>query len=351
LRIVSARERDIPSWLDLAAEVEPLFGPMVDDPGFHGALHRNVARGTAFCVRAADGPPGAPLAGGLLFSPHPPQYRIGWLAVSEGWRRRGVGRALVERAFSLVEPPAEMAVTTFGPDLEEGEPARHFYTQLGFVPAEMAAPGPDGRSRQVYRRMFGDGPWLILGRHSSPEIDPAVPGSQWRLSEEGRRRCYLLAQRLSPYGLSAVLSSVEPKAVETAQIVARQLGLPCEAVEGLQEHDRSNEVGLDLAQFHDAVARLFAHPNELVFGRETAEQARTRFAGALEGALARYPEDNVAAIAHGTVLSLFLAHVAGLDAHAFWQRLGLPCFVVLSRPDLRLVTVVEDLLVGQPRGQ
>jgi broad specificity phosphatase PhoE/GNAT superfamily N-acetyltransferase len=343
MRIAIARERDIPSWLDLAAEVEPLFGPMVDDPRFHEALRRNVARGTAFCLRAGDGPPGAPLVGGLLLSPHPPQYRIGWLAVSRGWRRRGVGRALVEHAFSLVEPPAEMAVTTFGPDQEEGEPARQFYARLGFVPAEMSAPGPDGRSRQVYRRVFGGGPWLILGRHSLPEFRSDVPASRWRLSAEGRERCLLLARRLAPYGLSAVLSSVEPKAVETAQIVARELGLPCEAVEGLHEHDRGNVVGLDVAQFHDAVARLFAQPDELVFGRETAEEARLRFAAALDGVLARYAEANVAVIAHGTVLSLTLAHVAGLDAYAFWQRLGLPCFVVLSRPELRLVTLVEEV--------
>ena len=34
MRVVLALAADIPAWLDLAAEVEPLFGPMADDPGF-----------------------------------------------------------------------------------------------------------------------------------------------------------------------------------------------------------------------------------------------------------------------------------------------------------------------------
>jgi len=94
--------------------------------------------------------------GGLLFSPKPPKYEIGWLAVAQKWRRRGVGRLLVEHAFALVQPPAEMVVTTFGDDVEAGRSARTFYEQLGFEPAEVAPSGPEGGSRQIYRRVFRD---------------------------------------------------------------------------------------------------------------------------------------------------------------------------------------------------
>ena len=149
--VVHAQSKDIPAWLDLAAEVEPLFGPMVDDPGFLRALHKNVDRGTAFCVREADGPPGVPLIGGLLFSLKPPVYSIGWLAVTRLYRRQGIGRKLVEHAFSLAQRPAEFVVTTFGVDNVEGQPARRFYERMGFHPAEFAPDGPEGGSRQVYR--------------------------------------------------------------------------------------------------------------------------------------------------------------------------------------------------------
>jgi len=152
--IVIAQPADIPAWLDLAWEVEPLFGPMVDEPGFHKALHKNIARGTAFCIREADGPPGAPLVGGLLFSPKPPIYTIGWLAVTQSYQRQGIGRRLVEYAIGLVHAPAELVVTTFGSDHPGGEPARCFYEKLGFHAAEPAPHGPEGGSRQIFRRSF-----------------------------------------------------------------------------------------------------------------------------------------------------------------------------------------------------
>lgn len=147
-----AQAADIPAWLVLAAEVEPLFGPLVNEPSFQRSLTRNIERGTAFCVREADGPPGTSLLGGLLFSPHPPVYTIGWLAVTQPHRRHGIGRSLIEHALSLVQTPAEVVVTTFGADNPAGIPARRFYEWMGFRAAEPAPSGPDGSARQFYRR-------------------------------------------------------------------------------------------------------------------------------------------------------------------------------------------------------
>jgi GNAT superfamily N-acetyltransferase len=159
---VDAPERacteDIPSWLRLAAEVESLFGPMVNDERFLSALRRNVERGTAFCIREPDGPPGVPLVGGLLFSPKPPIYCIGWLAVAENWRRQGAGCRLVNYVVGMVQPPAEMVVGTFGEDVEAGRPARRFYEGPDFRPAEPAPNGPEGGSRQIFRRVFPELP-------------------------------------------------------------------------------------------------------------------------------------------------------------------------------------------------
>jgi ribosomal protein S18 acetylase RimI-like enzyme len=149
---VCAEPEDIPAWLALAAEVEPLFGPMVEEPGFMRALRRNIGRETALCVRKGDGLPGVPLLGGLLYSSKPPTCTIGWLAVAGEHRRRGIGRALLEHVIRLAELPAEFVVTTFGEDRPEGQPARRFYARLGFCPAEQAPDGPEGGSRQVFRR-------------------------------------------------------------------------------------------------------------------------------------------------------------------------------------------------------
>ena len=147
-----ASDLDVPGLLDLAGQVEPWFGAVAGDPGFRAVLGRHIGRGTALVAVAAGQ---AGVLGGLLFSARPPAYHVRWLVVSAPARGRGVGRALMAEAMRrYVSGPGVVDVVTFG----AGHPgatasgARVFYERLGFTPAEAAAPGPEGGSRQVYRR-------------------------------------------------------------------------------------------------------------------------------------------------------------------------------------------------------
>lgn len=148
---------DLPAWNALAREVEALFGaPMAWNEDFQAVLRRKIGQGLALCVREEDGPPGAALCGGLLFSTRRhPVYEIGWLAVAVKWRRRGTARALVEHACGLITPPAEVIVTTFAPGDPGGEAACRFYERMGFAPAELLpGAGPNGETRQRYRKVI-----------------------------------------------------------------------------------------------------------------------------------------------------------------------------------------------------
>lgn len=161
MQVVEATSEDFGSWLHLAAEVEQLFGPMADEPEFRGALTRNLARSTALCVRVADGPPGTPLIGGLLFSPHPPRYVVSWLVVTDGARSRGIGKELIRESLRrFVRYPSTLEVEAFGLD-HPGARSRRFYEQLGFQAEEDCPPGPDGGSRQRFRLVLDSPPpWL-----------------------------------------------------------------------------------------------------------------------------------------------------------------------------------------------
>jgi broad specificity phosphatase PhoE len=183
---------------------------------------------------------------------------------------------------------------------------------------------------------------LILVRHSLPEMVTGVPAREWHLSAEGRHRCAALAGRLAAYELGAVVSSEEPKAVETGQIVAETLGLPFDTVPGLHEHERGVVRSLWAKdEFQARMASFFEHPDELVLGHETADQAHTRFARAVASVIQWVPAGNLAIVSHGTVMTLLISRTAGLDPIPFWQGLGLPSFAVLSLPDLSLLEVVE----------
>ena len=145
-----ADEQDAPGFIALAAQVEHWFGPMVEETGFRATIEKHIRRGTALV--ATSGPA---LLGGLLLGIKPPTYHVHWLVISQHARRHGIGRALMADAMrTFVQGPATVEVVTFGADhpgaAESG--ARIFYERLGFIPAEAAPPGPEGGSRQVYRK-------------------------------------------------------------------------------------------------------------------------------------------------------------------------------------------------------
>jgi hypothetical protein len=82
---------DVTSWLEIAREVEPLFGPM---PDFESTLRRNISRGTALCVRD----PGGQVLGGMLLraAPH-----------SEHWVHLRT-TSPIESAFATVRPQTKV---------------------------------------------------------------------------------------------------------------------------------------------------------------------------------------------------------------------------------------------------
>lgn len=172
---------------------------------------------------------------------------------------------------------------------------------------------------------------LILIKHVQPQIDPFLPAREWPLSAEGKLRCRPLADKLAAYEPDVIVSSTEPKAIETARIVAEYLHKPFEAAEGLHEHDRSNVPFYSPQVFEQIVATFFQKPTELVFGRETALQAQQRFSQAVERVLAEYRDENVAIVAHGTVITLFVAAHTEIEPFAFWKRLEMPSLVVMER--------------------
>lgn len=187
---------------------------------------------------------------------------------------------------------------------------------------------------------------LILVKHAIPEVDPAVPARKWRLSEEGRVGSRTLGEELDRFDLDLVVSSDEPKAVETAEIAAEALDVPIEIVEGLHEHERGNAGFLEKERFERSVERFFSRPADPVFGEETADQAHDRFSKAVNGLLDRFRCEKIAIVTHGTVLSLFVSRISDIEPFALWKRLSLPSWVALSRPDFRVVDVRRNISDG-----
>ena len=171
---------------------------------------------------------------------------------------------------------------------------------------------------------------LILVKHSLPAIVENVPAREWNLSSEGKIRARRLAEELELYQPEIILTSVEPKARQTAEILAEHFHLEFAAVNCLHEHDRSGIPFYSTDEFQSHVRELFAKPNTLVFGNETGLQALERFRKTIESILESYKSKNVIIVSHGTVISLFISWLTGIDGYLLWKELGLPSFVALD---------------------
>jgi broad specificity phosphatase PhoE len=161
---------------------------------------------------------------------------------------------------------------------------------------------------------------LILVRHARPRIDPDVPPSNWELCPDGRIAAIALSDKIAAYSPACVVSSNETKAVETAKILAEQLHLPLELDPGLVEHKRPSASFGTEAEFQTRIAEIFRHPHVPAPGGESIEQACERLAAAL----ARHAARPLVAVTHGTVLSLYVGRLLGLDAHDLWRNLHTP---------------------------
>lgn len=182
---------------------------------------------------------------------------------------------------------------------------------------------------------------LTLIKHASPQQEPGVSPHDWKLSAAGREKAAALAERLRVHAPAIIFTSDEPKAVETAEIIAQALGVPHEVAADLHEHDRINVPQMPTREFISSMALFFKRPTELVLGRETAEQARRRMTVAMDRILAENERRDVAVVTHGTVLALYLAPLLEGDEFDLWRRLGLPSYVVLDGEKMETVEIVE----------
>jgi hypothetical protein len=110
---------------------------MVDDPGFHHVLDKNIRRGTAMCVRRQDG---AGLRGGILFNVRPPVCRISWLVVAQSDRGIGVSRALVTEAEQRLDSTGLAEVITSAKTTPPRRPAGPESSTNGLLSLQASPP-------------------------------------------------------------------------------------------------------------------------------------------------------------------------------------------------------------------
>ena len=131
-------ETDYATWLEMATEVEFLFGPMAQNKEFQDGIKACIQKGNSYCKVNGDG-----VVAGIIAVDRE-RNEISWLAVSEKHRGNNFGDDLVKKAVEELLKNGDIYVQTFFQNNSLGNSAREIYLKNGFVDLKNAGKNPAG---------------------------------------------------------------------------------------------------------------------------------------------------------------------------------------------------------------
>lgn len=168
---------------------------------------------------------------------------------------------------------------------------------------------------------------IILVRHGQTEwnwVERFRGRATLDLNEAGIKQAEATAERIGQWSVVAIYSSPLLRAVTTARILARHLGLEVECLPGLIDIDYGEWQGLspDEAVVRDgSLYRLWLESPHLVTfpGGESLTQVRERAVACVDNLIQVHPEKTVVMVSHKVVCQVLILHFLGLDNSCFWQ--------------------------------
>jgi len=167
---------------------------------------------------------------------------------------------------------------------------------------------------------------VMLVRHAMPIVFPDRPPGSWRLGAEGMAQASDLARTVALQSPDLIVTSTEPKAIETGGTIAAGLHLACSSFEGFHEQGADSVPFVDdRDEFRKIVKRHFELADRAILGSEPSRDAARRFRTALDLLSIRFPEVRLPLIvSHGRIMAAFLGGLTGQDPWDIWKELTFP---------------------------
>jgi 2,3-bisphosphoglycerate-dependent phosphoglycerate mutase len=167
-------------------------------------------------------------------------------------------------------------------------------------------------------------------RHGLPERVVGAEGpADPELRSEGRSQAERLAAHLSAEHIHAIYSSPLRRALQTAELAARRLGLPVQVIDDLAEVDRYSSTYIPMEELRrdPGLWEVLAAARDGRDSGETREGFRKRVIAAVERIIETNPGRRVVAVSHGGVMNSYLGYILGIDRDLWFE----PRYASISR--------------------
>lgn len=182
------------------------------------------------------------------------------------------------------------------------------------------ASGSPARPTRIVLIRHGETDWNVEGRYQG-QADPP-------LNARGREQAHKLARELAKTGIDVIYSSPLRRAWETAEIVARVLGVPLHPEPRLMEIHQGEWQGRlrseIAARYPELFRRWLTEPWEVTPpGGEHLRDVQRRVYAAVDEILARHRGQTIALVTHRIPIALLKVRYQGLNRDAV-RTLALP---------------------------
>ena len=172
---------------------------------------------------------------------------------------------------------------------------------------------------------------VLLIRHAESRPDPALPESEWPLSERGQLQAHALAQPLATQGIEVLYSSPYRRAIDTVNPFAVAAGLQIRTDARLRERRLTHG-------FHPDWKRLIEKAwDDLRFalpGCESGLDCQARIRECLDGLVLKNPGRKIAIATHGNAIALYLNSLDKTFGFQGWASLKTPDVFSVDYPSV-----------------
>ncbi len=172
-------------------------------------------------------------------------------------------------------------------------------------------------------------PLVIFMRHGQAEnnVNRILVGRhiESHLTEQGRQQVIDAAQQLKSLQLDKVFVSPVIRALETAQIVCKTLGIDYQIDERLYEIELGKLVGMNyeevVSKYGDLFLKFYAESDPVLqnFGVETFASVKKRIKSLLDEALQKYEDHNILMVTHLDPIKAALSALLDLKPEALYR--------------------------------